>query len=77
MQGVALVLSGDLDGGETSFADAASLAENQRTRCSGGKEIFLSRSTVKSEAISIYQKLGASSWSQAVARARELGLLDG
>jgi len=32
---------------------------------------------VKSQAISIYRKLGASSRTQAVARSRELGLLDG
>ena len=41
------------------------------------EELFLSRNTIKSEAISIYRKLGASSRSQAVARSRELGLLDG
>ena len=40
-------------------------------------EMFLSRYTVKSQAISIYHKLGASSRSQAVARSRELGLLEG
>ena len=33
--------------------------------------------TVKSQAMSIYRKLGASSRSQAVARSRELGLLEG
>jgi len=38
-------------------------------------EMFLSRYTVKSQAFSIYRKLGASSRSQAVARARDLGLL--
>jgi LuxR family maltose regulon positive regulatory protein len=40
-------------------------------------EMFLSRHTVKSEANSLYRKLGASSRSQAVTRARELGLLEG
>ena len=40
-------------------------------------EMFLSRITIKSEALSIYRKLGASSRSQAVARSRELGLLKG
>ena len=40
-------------------------------------EMFLSRTTIKSEALSIYRKLGASSRSQAVARSRELGLLKG
>ncbi len=38
-------------------------------------ELFVSRYTVKSEAISIYRKLGVSSRAQAVARSRELGLL--
>jgi LuxR family maltose regulon positive regulatory protein len=42
-----------------------------------GEEMFLSPNTVKSEAISLYRKLGASSRNQAVTRARELGLLDG
>jgi LuxR family maltose regulon positive regulatory protein len=39
--------------------------------------LFLSRNTIKSQAISIYRKLGASSRSQAVTRSRELGLLEG
>jgi LuxR family maltose regulon positive regulatory protein len=38
-------------------------------------EMFLSRTTIKSEAMSIYRKLGVSSRSQAVTRSRELGLL--
>jgi LuxR family transcriptional regulator, maltose regulon positive regulatory protein len=42
-----------------------------------GGEMSLSGSTIKVEAISIYQKLGVSSRSQAVAQARDLGLLDG
>ena len=40
-------------------------------------EMFLSPHTVKSEMKAIYRKLGASSRSQAVTRARELGLLEG
>jgi LuxR family transcriptional regulator, maltose regulon positive regulatory protein len=40
------------------------------------EEMFLSRHTVKSHAASIYQKLGASSRSQAVTQSRNLGLLD-
>ena len=40
-------------------------------------EMFLSRNTIKSEAMSIYRKLRVSSRSQAVARSRELGLLQG
>jgi DNA-binding CsgD family transcriptional regulator len=39
-------------------------------------QMFLSRNTW-SQAISVYRKLGASSRSQAVARCRELGLLEG
>ena len=40
-------------------------------------ELFLSRNTIKSQANSIYRKLDASTRSQAVARSRELGLLEG
>src|SRR5215475_12543205 len=40
-------------------------------------ELFLSPLTVKTHIKSIYRKLGASSRGQAVARARELGLLEG
>ena len=40
-------------------------------------ELFLSPSTIKSQALSLYRKLGVSSRSQAVARARELALLEG
>ncbi len=39
--------------------------------------LFLSTHTVKSQAKSLYRKLGANSRSQAVARSRELALLDG
>ena len=39
-------------------------------------ELFLSPHTVKSQSRSIYRKLGSSSRSQAVSRARELALLD-
>jgi LuxR family maltose regulon positive regulatory protein len=42
-----------------------------------GAEMFLSPHTVKSQAMSIYRKLGASSRNQAVVRSRELGLLEG
>ena len=41
------------------------------------EEIFLSPNTVKSQAMSIYRKLGASSRHQAVTRSRQLGLLEG
>ena len=42
-----------------------------------GEELFLSPNTIKSQAISIYRKLGVSARNPAVTRARELGLLDG
>jgi LuxR family maltose regulon positive regulatory protein len=41
-----------------------------------GERVFLSPHTVKTQAISIYGKLGASSRSEAVERAIELGLLE-
>ena len=41
-----------------------------------GADLFLSPNTVKSQAISIYRKLGTCSRSQMVARSRERGLLD-
>jgi LuxR family transcriptional regulator, maltose regulon positive regulatory protein len=40
-------------------------------------EMFLPGNTIKSQAMSIYRKPGASSRSQAVARSRELGLVEG
>ena len=42
-----------------------------------GAELFLSPHTVKSQAVSLYRKLGVASRSQAVARSREIGLLEG
>lgn len=42
-----------------------------------GEEMSLSANTVKSQAISIYRKLGVSPRNQAVTRSRELGLLEG
>ena len=41
------------------------------------EQMSLSRTTIKSQAMSIYRKLGTSSRSQAVARSRELRLLEG
>jgi LuxR family maltose regulon positive regulatory protein len=38
--------------------------------------LFISRNTVKTEAVSIYRKLGVSSRSSAIERAVEVGLLD-
>jgi LuxR family maltose regulon positive regulatory protein len=42
-----------------------------------GERLHLSRNTVKTQAVSIYRKLGVSSRSQAMQRVRELGLLGG
>ena len=41
------------------------------------EDLFLSRHTIKSQSVSIYRKLGTFSRSEAVTRARELGLLEG
>lgn len=41
-----------------------------------GEELFVSRNTVRSQAYSIYRKLGVSSRNQAVMESRRLGLLD-
>ena len=40
-------------------------------------ELSVSPHTVRTQAESVYRKLGVPSRSQAVARARQLGLLDG
>ena len=40
------------------------------------ERLFVSRNTVKSQAISVYRKLDASSRSEAIERAVELGLVD-
>ena len=41
------------------------------------ERLFLSRHTVKTQALSIYRKLDTSSRGEAVARARDIGLLHG
>jgi LuxR family maltose regulon positive regulatory protein len=41
-----------------------------------GEQLFVSRNTVKTQAISVYRKLGVSSRSEAIARAAELGLVE-
>jgi LuxR family maltose regulon positive regulatory protein len=41
-----------------------------------GERLFVSRNTVKTEAISVYRKLGVRSRSAAIERAAELGLLE-
>jgi len=42
-----------------------------------GGQLDLSQHTVKSQAMSIYRKLGVSSRSQAIQHGRDLGLLEG
>jgi len=42
-----------------------------------GAEMFVSPHTVRSQVMSIYRKLGASSRHEAVTRSREVGLLEG
>jgi LuxR family maltose regulon positive regulatory protein len=39
-----------------------------------GERLYLSPHTIKTQAMSVYRKLGASSRSQAVQRAQQLGL---
>jgi LuxR family maltose regulon positive regulatory protein len=41
-----------------------------------GERLFVSRNTIKTQAISIYRKLGVSSRNEAIERAVELGLVD-
>lgn len=40
-----------------------------------GERLFVSRNTIKTQAISVYRKLGVSSRSEAIARASDLGLV--
>jgi LuxR family transcriptional regulator, maltose regulon positive regulatory protein len=40
-----------------------------------GQRLYVSQHTVKTQALSIYRKLGASSRSQAVQRLQDIGLL--
>jgi LuxR family maltose regulon positive regulatory protein len=42
-----------------------------------GERLHVSRSTAKTQAISVYRKVGASSRSEAVARVHQVGLLGG
>ena len=41
-----------------------------------GSRLFLSRNTIKTEAVAVYRKLGVSSRSEAIERAIEVGLLE-
>lgn len=41
-----------------------------------GERLFVSRNTIKTQAISVYRKLGVSSRSEAISRADDLGIID-
>jgi LuxR family transcriptional regulator, maltose regulon positive regulatory protein len=41
-----------------------------------GQQLYVSRNTIKTQAISVYRKLGVTSRSQAIACAARLGLVD-
>jgi LuxR family maltose regulon positive regulatory protein len=72
---------GSADPGASALTDAElrllPLLTTHLTFAEVGQELFISQHTVKTEAHAIYRKLGASTRSQAVTRARELGLLEG
>ena len=53
------------------FRTSPRISRSRRSR-----RLFISRNTVKTEAVSIYRKLSAASRSEAVERAVEVGLLD-
>jgi LuxR family transcriptional regulator, maltose regulon positive regulatory protein len=88
LAGQATALQGQLSrqrGSGSPGASALTAAELRvlpllSTHLSSGEiaaELFVSMHTVKSQQASLYRKLGASTRSQAVARARQLGLLEG
>jgi ABC-type Zn2+ transport system substrate-binding protein/surface adhesin len=64
----------DPDGRVDARGDEAEAGEHDHEIAAG---LFVSPNTIKSQAMSIYRKLGASSRNQAVTRSRELGLLEG
>ena len=51
------------------------LLPTRMTLAEMGENLFVSRNTVKTHAISIYRKLGVSSRNEAVERLGELGVL--
>ena len=53
------------------------LLASHQTSAEIAAELFVSLQTIKSQQAAVYRKLGASSRSQTVARARQLGLLEG
>ena len=53
------------------------LLATHQTSAEIAAELVVSLHTIKSQQAAVYRKLGASTRSQAVARARQLGLLEG
>jgi LuxR family transcriptional regulator, maltose regulon positive regulatory protein len=60
-----------------ALGDQLSLLPAHLTFGEIAEQMFLSRHTIKSDAMSIYRKLGVSSRSQAVSRSVEVGLVAG
>src|SRR5262249_5366974 len=86
VQGRAARLRRDLDAGRPMSGDRASQLTAAELRLLPpparhpsfreiAERLSISRNTVKTQAIAVYRKLNVSSRSQAVARARELGIL--
>ena len=61
--------------GGTLYWDILRLLASALTQREIGAELYLSLNTIKTHTRNIYLKLGAGSRDEAVARARELGLL--
>ena len=81
-QAEATLQTAALDGGPAAALTAAEVRVLQflpshLTFREIGEHLFVSGNTVKTHALAIYRKLGASSRSEAVARARQLGHLEG
>jgi DNA-binding NarL/FixJ family response regulator len=53
----------------------AATAGHHLTFCEVGQRLYISQHTVKTQAISVYRKLGVSSRSQAVQRLQDRGLI--
>lgn len=73
------LLRGDADGVGLTTAELRTLQylPTHLSLREVGERLVVSRNTVKTHTVSIYRKLGVSTRSEAVRRARELGLIDG
>ena len=74
MNGRALRKRGQAFGDRPSTPDAVQALLHQFPEIAS--RLFISRNTVKAEAIAVYRKLGAASRSGAIERAVEVGLLE-